>query len=412
MIVSLCVLFEILAIVFCLHYLYGEKPRVDIVTVGFIISEMILMNVINYCQLDQKWSLMIYPMVMTYCAVRFGFSFRVILVNTILYTIVLSTLQATIIIFSHILIGRFRVAEEVVANIILLCVVLFVLPKCNLNKLSKILQKKNKIVILTVLVIISSILLFLFNYKQSAGFDLFYYIVFIMCILLICFVVIDIGNHKMKAKEMESELRLHKLYEDSFHNLIEDICAKQHEFDNHINTIYSQHFLYDSYEELVKAQREYCSVITDANKFNKLLKKGNSVILGFLYGKLSEIDKKGIQIEYNVNVESLECSVPIYKMVEILGNLINNAVDEVLSHKEFNELFIGIREGENKIIMEVGNPVKKVDYAHIQEIFKKGYSSKGSNRGYGLYNVKKICEEYKINMSCDYRDEKLPVYFK
>ena len=32
-------------------------------------------------------------------------------------------------------------------------------------------------------------------------------------------------------------------------NLIDDICAKQHEFDNHINAIYSQHFLYETYDE-------------------------------------------------------------------------------------------------------------------------------------------------------------------
>ena len=53
------------------------------------------------------------------------------------------------------------------------------------------------------------------------------------------------------------------------------------------------------------------------------------------------------------------------------------------------------------ITIEVSNESEEIDYKRIQDFFKKGYSEKGKNRGYGLYNVKKICEEYGIAISCE-----------
>ena len=36
-----------------------------------------------------------------------------------------------------------------------------------------------------------------------------------------------------------------------------------------------------------------------------------------------------------------------------------------------------------------------IDPSAIETFFKKGFSSKGNGRGYGLYNVKKIVKKYK-----------------
>ncbi|MFT5875328.1 MAG: two-component system sensor histidine kinase AgrC [Clostridium sp.] len=50
-------------------------------------------------------------------------------------------------------------------------------------------------------------------------------------------------------------------------------------------------------------------------------------------------------------------------------------------------------EGTNNIV-EVRNSGKTISPDKIENIFKRGFSTKeGNNRGYGLYNIKKIAEK-------------------
>ncbi len=400
--VGLYTLFEALSIVFCLHYLYGEKIHFDAITAIYILVDVVWMSIMQIFHLQHSWSLVFYFMVALYCGLEFGFSFKIILINNVLYMTILSGIQATIIMIFNIFLGIKRVGEldSVFINVIMLILVIGILKKCKLNKLSEILQSNEKIIVISLILVIVSTALFLVNYKQNIAFNVLYYVVLGVSILMIVVAAIDIGKHKIRMRETETELRLHKLYEQSFQNLITDICAKQHEFDNHINAIYSQHFLYKTYEELVEAQKKYCEEIINENHYNKLLSKGNPVILGFLYGKFLEIEKRKIKVLYKISIGNLDSRVPIYKMVELLGNLINNAI-EAAEEKGTKEIRVVVLEEKDKIQIEVSNESEVINYKKIQEFFKKGYSEKGRNRGYGLYNVKKICEEYNIDIICE-----------
>lgn len=397
MVVSLYLLFEVLAVIFCLHYLYDETVRFDAPTIVLIVVELLWMNAMYQLEWNQGLSLLIYPMIMIYCGIKFGFDIKKIIVNNILCLLILTVLQMTIGIIVFYIFMNINIVgenESLIINIILFIVVVFGLKRCELAKLSKILQSNEKLIIASVTVILINFFFFMTVYKKDSRFEILHYLILTVSIMLIIIAMIDIGIHKMKMKEFQAELRLHMLYEKSFQNLIEDICARQHEFDNHINTIYSQHFLHKTYEELVSAQRKYCKNIVEMNHFNKLLSKGNPIILGFLYGKLSEAEKMGIDVTYKVNIGQLESAVPVHKIVELLGNLLNNAIEELEKDKDINKLKLVMIENPYEIAINVSNECKDIGYNDISEFFKKGYSRKGENRGYGLYNVKKICDEY------------------
>lgn len=408
MAVSLYLLFEVLAAVFCLHYLYGEKVRAERTTVGFIIIELFIMHVIYFLHLGQGWTLIIYPIICIYCGMKFEFNFKSIFVNVILYILLVGGIQITIMSLFNTFFRPDYINEYVslIMNVIVFLIVIGVFRKLNLKKVSLLLQRKEKIVHISALIAIAGMALCLCFYKNKQGFSFAYYIIFLLCIVLIGIVLVDIGLHKVKAKEMEAELRLHKLYEKSFQNLIEDISARQHEFDNHINTIYSQHFLYTTYEELVEAQKKYCKAVVNANTYNKLLSKGNPIVLGFLYGKFTEAEKMGINLEYKIKIGEMDCSIPIYKLIEILGNLINNAC-EALMKQELKKLKVVMIENKFEIAIDIGNECRDIDYEDIPQFFKKGYSDKGKNRGYGLYNVKKICDEYNIIVEAAIKKEEI-----
>lgn len=396
MVVSLYLLFEVLAVIFCLHYLYDETVRFDAPTIVLILVELLWMNAMYQLEWNQGLSLLIYPMIMIYCGIKFGFDIKKVIVNNILCLLILTTLQTTISVVIYILfkIKAMGMIELFIINVILFLVVWLGLKRCKLYKLARVLQTNEKLITISIFVIIVNFIFFIMTYKKDKQFEFLHYLILIVSVVVIIIAMIDIGIHKMKMKEFQAELRLHMLYEKSFQNLIEDICARQHEFDNHINTIYSQHFLHKTYEGLVSAQRKYCKNIVEMNHFNKLLSKGNPIILGFLYGKLSEAEKLGIDVTYKVNIGQLESTVPVHKIVELLGNLLNNAIEELEKDKDINKLKLVMIENPYEIAINVSNECKDIGYNDISEFFKKGYSRKGENRGYGLYNVKKICDEY------------------
>ena len=114
--------------------------------------------------------------------------------------------------------------------------------------------------------------------------------------------------------------------------------------------------------------------------------------------------KEGVTVSYRINIGDMECSVPTYKIVELLGNLIKNAV-EAVKEREDGSIHVMMLEEKDRIRIEVSNESEVVDYQRIQEFFRKGYSEKGKNRGYGLYNVKKICGDYGIGITCENREE-------
>lgn len=406
--VEICIytLLEILSVVLCLHFLYGEKFHFDLLTIILIALEISWMQIIYWMELGNIWSLLMYPIVMLYCGLKFGFNFKVIFINNILYIAIISIIQATIMMVFGLVLGTQKIGavENLIINFLTFLIIFLALSKCSLKKLSRVLQSHEKMIVISLTVLIINIFFLLLVYKKDQGFNILYYAVLWISVILIVIVVIDIGKHKLKAKEVEAELRLHKLYEESFRNLVDEISARQHEFDNHINTIYSQHFLYKTYEELVEAQKKYCIEVVKENRFNKLLTKGNPVVLCFLYSRFTEVEKEGVMISYRINVGDLKCKVPVYKMVELLGNLIKNAV-EAAKERGGGGIHVMMLEEKDMIRIEVSNESEVIEYQRIQEFFRKGYSEKGKNRGYGLYNVKKICGEYGIEITCENREE-------
>lgn len=407
MVVSLYGLLELLTAVTCLHYLYDKKVKFNFKTVCFITSQVIWQKLIQLFQWNENLLGLTYLCMIIYCILQFGFDYKKIVINNILCIVIIISIQATIIMMMYMLFDINNITEKhsLLVNIGLFCVVLLGGKKFRLEKISKILQGYDKIIFSSMLIIAISVIFFITNYKIEKGFNIARYGVIFVTLVLIGVVIIDIGKHKMKALEMEAELRLHKLYEDSFKNLIDDICARQHEFDNHINTIYSQHFLCKTYEELVDAQKKYCKDIVSLNHYNKLLSTGNTTVLGFLYGKFSEAEKQGIELEYKVKIGDMESDVPIHKFIELLGNLINNAVEALTKETDINKMKVVLVERQYDIVVEVSNQCLNLDYTKIQDYFKKGYSEKGKNRGYGLWNVKKICEDYNIILEVATKEE-------
>lgn len=402
------VLLEALSVLICLHHLYGQKFKLDILTMATLSIDMIIMTTINYYELSRVYSLLIYPIIMFYCGIRFGFKWREIIINNILYLMIVGGIQLLIgIMYVWIFdwlsfdLLTFKNIELLMMNGGNLTVVLIVLPKLKIHRLSVYLQDKERILFISlgfcILLIITSII----NYKIADGLKIYQFSILFVGLLLFCILAGQLGKYKIKSKQIETELKMHMLFADSFQALIDDIRLRQHEFDNHINAIFSLHYTCDSYEKLVKAQNEYSHELIKENRYNKLLKAGSPLLIGFLYGKFVEIERLGIKLSYQVSVSDFNINVPTYKLVEILGNLIKNAVEAMQNTEIYRAINIVVIEIGGTLEIEVRNTSEFIEYCEIEKFFKKGFSKKGNNRGLGLYNVKSICNEYSLKIYCE-----------
>lgn len=399
---NVCLLLEALSIVICLHYLYGEKFRLDISTISLFAIDMIMMQTIDFFGIPSVVSILIYPIIAVYCGMKFGFKVKEIIVNIILSIILIGIIQL-IVVFLFIHFWNTTLFGEVklfLMNCVITLIAVLLFLICDIKKLSYYAKDKGKMLMVTIGICVFIVLRMLIDYKKIGVLDIEPLILLFVSIIFMFILSGQLNKYKIKAKEIETELKMQKLYSDSFKGMIDNMRLRQHEFNSHINMLHNMHLKYHTYEELVEAQESYSDAVRKENPFYNLLKCGNSVIIGFLYGRFVEFDKEGIEISYQISIQELEIGIPIHKIVEILGDLMNNAAEALLADGERKRLHVSVIENDG-LYIEVRNESAYIPYKEIGNFFVKDYSWKGENRGLGLYNVKQICEEYDLDISCD-----------
>ncbi|WP_445488828.1 DcuS/MalK family sensor histidine kinase [Niallia sp. 03133] len=179
----------------------------------------------------------------------------------------------------------------------------------------------------------------------------------------------------------------------------ESLRAQSHEFQNRMQVIigmlhmkcYEQ--LNDYVNKAVNQQNGEIEYITKNIK--------DPVLAGLLLGKLSYSREKGAI--FSTHIENIIPELKedySFEAITIIGNLVDNAFDAVeksavkkidlyFQYDNHNNFYIKIKD--------TGIGVKEED---TENIFKKGFSTKGKNRGYGLFlimeSLKKLNGEMEI----------------
>ena len=229
-ITNVCLLLEALSIVICLHHLYGEKFRLDIATVCFLSINMIVMTAINYLSLPKVYTMIIYPIFFIYCGARFGFHFMRMIINILLCIVIVGGIQMITAIPFHYLfnIELFVENQLLIVNCFAFVIVSVLVPLFKLKKLSHILLSKGRILFISLFVCFFITLISIVVYKEFTLIELNQGILLFISIVFIFLLVDRLSLYKIKASEAETELKMHKLYGDSFEGLIENIKRKQH----------------------------------------------------------------------------------------------------------------------------------------------------------------------------------------
>ena len=404
MMLIIFVFLEAVTVLILLNALYGQKMHLDWISVLFIICDCVLMSLIRFCGLNQNSSFIIYFALLVYCIMEFKTKISEMIVNMVLLAIIMMGIQLPALLILDVLGDTIKGYEDLsvaIINAVILAIVIIIIKKIDLHTISTSFLRKGKIIGI-ILIFESTLLAFLlYQYKSAQGEVPVQYIVITGVLVLILMLCVHTLLYKIRFREKQAELEAYKTYSAAFSDLITQIRARQHEFDNHISALCNLHYICKDYDELVQEQSKYAKDVISNNRFHKLLVSGNPVIAEFLYGKLSSIQEQGIEVTYTFHISEFTSKIPVYLVVELVGNLLKNAVEAVKTQQVEKQIHLSCTENENEFCLGVRNRSEKIPLDEIGRFFEKGYSSKGSGRGLGLYNVKEICEKYGVDIVCD-----------
>lgn len=401
MIYRISLILEAWLIIKCIYDLYGEKLRLRTELIVFMAGDLILMECVHQGCIPNWCSSLIYVMFIVYCVVVFKARLKQLVVNLVLAIVIQSVLQ--ILCFCALYITVWNYLPEnisVLTLYIMMAVVYMVIIRfIKIERISKYFQQTYVIVRMGLIIVCCGIVICTFVTRVYWEVFGIVYLLVVIPMIFVCVVVIGWVRNKEKTIEAEAQLQAYMLYGKSYENLVQEMRRKQHEFDNHINALYGQHLLYKDYESLVKHQKEYCQELKEDQKYAHLLKVGNTTLAGFLYGKFVEAEKCGIAVTYDIKTTDIMEEIPEYKITELIGNLVNNAIDALESYED-KRMNVKIYKIGNEDIIVVENTGDFIEPMEVNRLFQKGYSNKGVNRGLGLYSIKKMSEEYDFKILC------------
>ena len=90
-------------------------------------------------------------------------------------------------------------------------------------------------------------------------------------------------------------------------------------------------------------------------------------------------------------------NLPSEMLITVIGNLLDNAFDamnEGSDYKDHKELMFGIYSKPGAVLITVDDTGSGIKSEDMELIFENGFSTKGEDRGTGLYQVKAMVNNF------------------
>ena len=90
-----------------------------------------------------------------------------------------------------------------------------------------------------------------------------------------------------------------------------------------------------------------------------------------------------------------------HHLVEVLGILLDNAAEAMVIADERKVIGVSFLAEAERYLFAVRNRHARVSYREIESWFELDQSSKGKQRGIGLYRVRNLCKEFGYSICVD-----------
>lgn len=202
--------------------------------------------------------------------------------------------------------------------------------------------------------------------------------------------IIYLTSHLLlKITNLEHNLALAKLSNESAQNTIKILRVQRHDFLNHFQVVIG-------YLQLNKQQdaiRYIKTINTDLKDIRAISGLSLPDVAVLLLMKKEEALRHGIKVKFDINTDLANIKISQFDMVRVVANLVDNALHELERINDNNCFVKTITITINKIADAVSIDVHNSPCTIKDEtkIFDYGYSTKESEDS-GLYLVKRLVE--------------------
>ena len=221
-------------------------------------------------------------------------------------------------------------------------------------------------------------------------------VLFLTMIIINTFYFVSLYRNDKENKKSELKQSINPLIQE----LLDEMKASEHEYKNHLNILYCMIQVCKEDELRDRAKKYIGNVFENKNLLSNLSYIENTILKGVLLSKINQAEKNEIICKYKIDSQLEGIALDDSELTVVLSNLLNNAIESASkSEKKYIDIFTTYQNG--RYIIEVSNSVSNLTEDMIPSLSKVRFSTKGTGRGYGLYNINKIVNKYKgkINMS-------------
>lgn len=321
----------------------------------------------------------------------FSFSFR----NSILTTLVRSAFQMVLelVIFLFINFARqyfelelsaVAIAFFIYALITFIAIIIHRKPfKINILYNNEIHFKQFfPILIIALLQIVTACLIYLETTKV--------HILPIFTIIFMVSIIISILRLLKNQQEVVMK-KSEQLYLNNLEQLLHSIRGQRHDHMNHLQVI-SNLLSTESYN----AASSYLNDLrTDIDMDYSLLTLNHPSLIALLQTKREYAIISEVELEITTKVSISNIPLKSYELIQVVGNIIDNAFDEEIeSKKKTKKIIVTIDSLYDSLIVFSINNLNSVIDTSEEKVFYEGFSTKENHKGLGLYTVMSILKKY------------------
>lgn len=194
----------------------------------------------------------------------------------------------------------------------------------------------------------------------------------------------------------DKQLKALSVYSQHVESLYKELRYFRHDYTNvliSLNEALQQ-------DDITMAKQVYESVMADSDKsfydsrydIAKLINLQNPSLKSVLSAKLMEAQSLGINLSVEIESPIDVPDMDLLEFIQLLSIFLDNAIEASVKAKNPSLLLAYFQKEEEKVLI-VANSTLEIQ-VNTTAIFREGFSSKGSNRGIGLANVKTILAKY------------------
>lgn len=196
------------------------------------------------------------------------------------------------------------------------------------------------------------------------------------------------------------EAVIDKQYQAELLNLMQIIRSQRHDFNFHIQAISGmiEQGKYAACSDYVR------SMVKTATAMNDMLPLHDPAVSAMINSFREMASQKGLELQVAISNDLQQIPCTIYETNTIIGNLIQNAMDELEQNRELRPWIsvLILKRGGNHTI-KVTNPCHQSEEA-FRNCFNPGFTTKQAHEGIGLTTVMRIVSKYHGTVFTEHED--------